>query len=110
MGKNMLVNAQDRASESVVLSAKDLDRIVKPSIDKQERVREFELDEDEFVSALRLQVQRMGGEHKAAEAWGISYSYLCNIICGRRGGVFGPKITKLMGFERVTYYRRTVRE
>lgn len=56
----------------------------------------------ELVNACAL----AGGQIDFARAHGVSPQFICDIIKGRQSP--SPKILRLIGFERVTRYRKSV--
>ncbi len=78
----------------------------------QERVRFLEgkaaacdlLTQREFVNELQFQVSRFANQKEAAQAWGVSKSYLSDVLSGWRAP--GEKIRKAVGYERVMMFRK----
>jgi hypothetical protein len=60
-----------------------------------------------FMRAIiAREVERIGSMRSAAKEWGVSVSYVCDVLQGRRAP--GPAILGPLGYERlvVTTYRR----
>lgn len=57
-----------------------------------------------FLGLLSLRVEQIGSQKAAAIAWGISESYLSDVLTGRRQP--GSAICAAMHVERVEMYRR----
>ncbi len=62
------------------------------------------LDRREFIAELQFQVSRFATQKEAAQVWGVSESYLSDVLSGWRAP--GEKICKAVGYERVTMYRK----
>jgi predicted transcriptional regulator len=58
---------------------------------------------DQFNAELHFLVSRFGSQQEAAQEWGISESYLSDILNGRRKP--GAKFCKAVGYERVMMFR-----
>lgn len=58
----------------------------------------------EFVVKLHLLVDQFANQKEAAQAWGVSESYLSDVLSGWRAP--GEKICNAVGYERVKMYRR----
>jgi hypothetical protein len=67
-------------------------------------VRERLFERREFIAELHFQVSRFANQKEAAQAWGVSESYLSDVLSGWRAP--GEKICKAVGYERVTMYRK----
>ena len=62
------------------------------------------MDRRDFVVELHFQVSRFATQKEAAQEWGVSESYLSDVLSGWRAP--GEKICKAVGYERVTMYRK----
>lgn len=56
----------------------------------------------EFINELHFQVSRFANQKEAAQAWGVSESYLSDVLSGWRAP--GEKICKAVGYDRVMMY------
>ena len=57
---------------------------------------------DQFKAELHFLVSRFGSQQEAAQKWGISESYLSDVLNGRRKP--GAKFCKAVGYERVMMF------
>ena len=57
---------------------------------------------DQFKAELYFLVSRFGSQQEAAQEWGISESYLSDVLNGRRRP--GAKFCKAVGYERVMMF------
>ncbi|MFN8468577.1 MAG: helix-turn-helix transcriptional regulator [Caldilineaceae bacterium] len=57
---------------------------------------------DQFKAELYFLVSRFGSQQEAAQEWGISESYLSDVLNGRRKP--GAKFCKAVGYERVMMF------
>lgn len=60
---------------------------------------------DQFKAELYFLVSRFGSQQEAAQEWGISESYLSDVLNGRRRP--GAKFCKAVGYERVMMFLDT---
>jgi len=60
---------------------------------------------DQFTAELYFLVSRFGSQQEAAREWGISESYLSDVLNGRRKP--GAKFCKALGYERVMMFLDT---
>jgi len=65
---------------------------------------EYLITESEFLGRLHARVHMIGSHKAAAAAWGMSESYLSDVMTNRRQP--GPAICESMGYERVVMYRQ----
>jgi hypothetical protein len=65
---------------------------------------DFLLNQREFIAELRSRVNQFASQKEAAKAWGVSESYLSDVLSGWRAP--GEKICNAVGYERVTMYRK----
>lgn len=61
--------------------------------------------QEQFIAELYFLVSRFGSQQEAAQEWGISESYLSDILNGRRRP--GAKFCKAIGCERVMMFLDT---
>lgn len=61
------------------------------------------ITEAEFLGLIHVKLHIAGSQKLLADLWGISESYLSDVLTGRRQP--GEKICRAMGYERVTMYR-----
>lgn len=66
-------------------------------------VSDFLLNQREFIAELRSLVEQFASQKEAAQVWGVSESYLSDVLSGWRAP--GEKICKAVGYERVTVYK-----
>ena len=62
------------------------------------------LEHREFIVKLHVLVDQFANQKEAAQAWGVSESYLSDVLSGWRSP--GDKICKAVGYERVPMYRK----
>lgn len=62
------------------------------------------MTEQEFVVELHFQVSRFANQKEAAQTWGVSESYLSDVLSGRRYP--GAKLCAAVGYERIDMYRK----
>jgi DNA-binding transcriptional regulator YdaS (Cro superfamily) len=60
------------------------------------------LTESEFRVVLRRAVARAGSQAQFAKETGLSPSFLCDVLLGRRG--MTPRITSLLGYRKRVVY------
>jgi len=58
----------------------------------------------EFMTELRAKVKQFASQKDAAQAFGVSESYLSDVILGWRQP--GAKLYRAAGYERVTMYMK----
>lgn len=61
------------------------------------------ITEAEFLGFMHVKLHIAGSQKLLADLWGISESYLSDVLTGRRQP--GEKICRAMGYERVVMYR-----
>jgi len=64
---------------------------------------DFLLNQPEFIVELRSRVNKFASQKEAAKAWGVSESYLSDVLSGWRAP--GAKICNAIGYKRVTVYK-----
>lgn len=62
------------------------------------------MNEGSLRTVIAALAAKLGGQSKAAEKWGVSPQYLCDVLAARRAP--GPKLLRAIGFERLIDYRR----
>ena len=55
------------------------------------------------IAQVRAHVRRCGSLRALSREWGVSPSYLCQVLDGRQSP--GPKIIGKLGLERIVVYR-----
>jgi hypothetical protein len=65
--------------------------------------KNYLITETDFLGRLHVRVHMIGSQKAAAAAWGMSESYLSDVLTNRRAP--GPAICESMGYERVVMYR-----
>lgn len=63
---------------------------------------------EELVELMREQSQAAGGQKELARRWGISLSYVNDVIASRREP--GKTILAALGFRRLVFYQKIRRE
>lgn len=61
------------------------------------------MDKTEFVAHLKKQVEIIGSQKEAAEAWGISTQFLNDLLRGRRDP--SPAILNALGMKKEVDYK-----